>query len=125
MDKRIEQRSFAEELKRSVVSEVEIGARTINELKKAYGILGHSTILKWCRLFASKKYPTLRNIDLTRPRIKGEDEKILLLNKIKVLEMELKESQWKQATLETMIDIAERHHSIVIKKNSGQKLFTQ
>jgi hypothetical protein len=44
-----------------------------------------------------------------------------MLNQIKVLERELKEARFKQAALETLIDIAERHYSIVIKKNSGGK----
>jgi len=54
-------------------------------------------------------------------KIQVDDEKTLLRNQVMVLEKELKEARWKQATLETLIDVAERHYSIVIKKNFGRK----
>lgn len=120
MDYRTEHGYFKEEFKRMVVSELESGQRTVQEVTSTYGILGHSTLLKWCRQYGEKSYSSMRKNGDTAP-IKGDNEKVLLRNQIKVLEQELKESRWKQATLETLIDIAERHHSIVIKKNSGPK----
>ncbi len=125
MDFRTERGYFTEEFKRRVVSKVETGRCTIKELNATHRIQGHSTILKWCRLYGGKKYPMMRRTITELRGIRGDDEKVLLRNQIKVLEQELKEARWKQATLETLIDIAERHHSIVIKKNTGQERLTK
>jgi hypothetical protein len=43
----------------------------------------------------------------------------LLRKQVSVLTRDLKDARLKQATLETLIDIAERHYSISIKKNTG------
>lgn len=119
MDYRTERGYFSAEFKKSVVLEFESGKRDIHELNNLYQIRGHSTILKWCRLYGSVKYPTMRKI---KPSSTGKtEENILLTKQIYVLERELKEARLKQATLETLIDIAEEHYSIVIKKNFGGK----
>ena len=42
---------FTEAFKLHVVEEVELGRITQSDAGRKYGILGHSTILKWCRMF--------------------------------------------------------------------------
>lgn len=121
MDFRSERRYFSEDIKRSVVARLESGAITVTKLKSTYGILGNSTISRWCQQYGKKELQRMKKSDDSVLEIRGDDEKVLLRNQIKVLEDELKEARWKQATLETLIDVAERHYSIVIKKNSGQK----
>jgi len=121
MDFRTERGYFSDDFKRAVVAEIESGKRIVSEVESTYGILGHSTILKWLRKYGEKGYGTMKKSCSDGIKIHGNDENALLRNQIKVLEKELKESRWKQATLETLIDIAEHHYSIVIKKNSGRK----
>jgi transposase len=111
---------FPETLRRRVVEAIESGKTTAVEVKRRYHIHGHSTILKWCRRYGRDKYP----VTYTRSTlmITGEQKNTRILqNKIRLLERELNESRLKQATLETLIEIAEETHSITIKKNFGGK----
>ena len=112
---------YSDEFKRFVVSEIESGKRNPKDLNQAYGIQGHSTILKWCRKYGGNHYPMAKRTS-NDSAIKGkDDETALLRNQVKLLQKDLDESRLKQATLETLIDIAEKHYSIRIKKNSGAK----
>ena len=116
MEKRDYRGNFTEVFRRFFVLEVESGKKTLHDLNVGYGIQGHSTILKWCRKYGDNQYPM--KVHMTKegsPSLK-ENEALLLRNQVKVLERELRESQLKQATLETLFDIAERHYSIRIKK---------
>lgn len=115
-------RYFAENIKKSVVVELESGKRDVDELKKLYQIRGHSTILGWCRLYGKNNKTAMNKINT---KSSSSEENTLLTKQIYVLERDLKESRLKQATLETLIDIAEKHYSIVIKKNFGGKQLTK
>lgn len=121
MKELVNQRNFTEEFKRFVVSEVESGKRNIRELNFDFGIQGHSTILKWCRKYGGHQYPMIKRTPNDLPPSLKNDEASLLRNQVKLLQRELDESRLKQATLETLIDIAEKHYFIQIKKNSGGK----
>ena len=121
MDERNNRGNFTEDFKRKIVTEIELGTRSRNDVIISYGIQGHSTILKWCRQYGGNPYPIMRKTSNTIAISNKDDQVLLLQNQIKGLERELKESRLKQATLETLIDIAERHHSIIIKKNTGGK----
>ena len=112
---------FTEEFKRWAVTELETGRSASTELSKRYGIGGHSTILKWCRRYGGNQYPFMKKAKPTGVQIGKNDQVLLLQNQVKVLERDLREARLKQATVETLIDIAERHHSICIKKNTGGK----
>jgi transposase-like protein len=113
---------FSEEFRRWAVSTIEAGELSGIELCDRYGIRGHSTLLKWCRRYGGKQYPVMKTRLISASEITKEERQVLILrNQVKALESELKESRMKQATLETLIDIAERHHSISIKKNTGGK----
>lgn len=113
---------FTEEFRRWAVSAMESGEISAAELSKRYEIRGHSTLLKWCRRYGGNSYPVMKTRHKSDSAISAEERKILLLkNQVKALESELKESRFKQVTLETLISIAERHYSITIKKNTGGK----
>jgi transposase-like protein len=112
---------FNEDFKQKIVTEIENGKRSSKDISLAYGIKGHSTILKWCRQYGGNQYTIMsgpRKSGL--PKLK-DDQVLLLQNQVKVLERELREARFKQATLETVIDIAESRYSINIKKKCGGK----
>jgi transposase-like protein len=115
---------FTEEAKRAIVMAFESGKSDIKSLCAAHGITGHSTIIRWCRRYGERSYPIMERSPIEKLPIPKNEETTLLLSQIRVLERELKEARFKQATLETLIDIAERHYSIDIKKNSGGKPFS-
>ncbi len=111
---------FTEAFKRHVVVEVESGRISQSEASRRYGILGHSTILKWCRKYG--KLPSHRN---TRLRSTSMDEKeielLRLQNEIKALRQELEDVRFKNVMLETLVDVAERELQIPIRKKYGAK----
>lgn len=118
-------RFFDEETRRSVVQAVESGMMSVHDAEARYGILGHSTVLKWLRRYGGGDYPMSRKVR-GRPSTSADEQKLRLLsNQVKVLERELREARLKQAALETLIDVAEEHYSISIKKNSGGKQSTK
>ena len=121
MKERNSRYGFSENFKRKIVVEIESGKRSGRDVRIAYGIKGHSTILKWCRRYGGNQYSIMnRQNKASVPGLKNE-EVLLLQNQVKALEQELKESRLKQVILETLIDVAERHLSIDIKKNFGGK----
>jgi len=111
---------FTEAFKRHVVGEVESGRISQSEGNRRYGILGHSTILKWCRTYG--KLPLHRN---TKAGLKRMDEKeielLRLQNENKALRQELEDARFKNVVLETLVDVAERELQIPIRKKYGAK----
>jgi len=111
---------FTEAFKLHVVGEVESGRISQSEVSRRYGILGHSTILKWIR-----KYGRLLSHRNMRAGLKSMDEKeielLRLQNENKALRQELEDARFKNVVLETLVDVAERELSIPIRKKYGAK----
>jgi transposase len=104
--------AFSEAFKRQVISEVLSGRLTKEQARKQYRIKGKSAVLNWIRKF-----------DLSNPVYmpdKPSDTKELQA-KIKKLEQELEDAQFKAEAYSTMIDIAERELKISIRKKSNTK----
>ena len=107
---------FTEAFKRHVVFEVESGRISKCDASRRYGILGHSTILKWCRKYG-----------ITRPK-SGENnmpdkdfELMRQANEIKALKVELEDARFTNMVLDTLIDVAEEELHIPIRKKYGAK----
>jgi transposase-like protein len=111
---------FTEAFKHHVVREVESGRISQSEANRKYGILGHSTILKWCRKYG--KLPTRR---ITKSGLKKMDEReielLRLENENKALRQELEDARFKNVVLETLVDVAERELKVPIRKKYGAK----
>ena len=108
---------FTEAFKLHVVEEVESGRITQSDAGRKYGILGHSTILKWCRKYG--RHTSTRDTGMRMD--KKETELLLLQNEIKALKQELEEARFKNVVLETLVDVAERELAIPIRKKYGAK----
>ena len=115
---------FTEAFKRHVVGEVESWRISQPEASRRYGILGHSTILKWCRKYG--KLPSYRGM---RKGLRSMDEKekelLRVQNENKALRQELEDARLKNVALETMVDVAERELGIPIRKKYGAKRSTK
>ena len=112
--------NFTEAFKLHVVEEVESGRITQSDAGRKYGILGHSTILKWCRKYG--RHTSQRSTRNTGMRMdKKENELLLLQNEIKALKQELEDARLKNVVLETLVDVAERELAIPIRKKYGAK----
>lgn len=109
---------FTEVLKLHVVGEVESGRISQSEASRRYGILGHSTVLKWCRKYG--KLPSHREKGL-----KSMDEKdmelLRLRNENKALKQELEDARLRAVAFETLVNVAERELGIPIRKKYGAK----
>ena len=111
---------FSEGFKLHVVEEVESGRISQSEASRKYGILGHSTILKWCRKYG--RHTSQRGTRNTEMRMdKKETELLLLQNEIKALKQELEDARFKNVVWETLVDVAERELKVPIRKKYGAK----
>lgn len=61
MEIRTKDGHFSESFKLFIVEEVESGRITKAEAQRKYDILGHSTVLKWCRKYGKLSYPQFEN----------------------------------------------------------------
>ena len=110
------QRDYNMAFKLAVVSQVEKGEMTSKQAQRAYGIQGHSTVLKWLR-----KHGTLDW------KIPGQQPMALLKNeetpaqKIKRLEKELEDERLKNEVLNRMIDISDQRYGTSIRKKFSPK----
>ena len=98
---------YTEAFKRHVVWEVESGRISKSEASHRYGILGHSTILKWCRKYVRKSqmHPGKEQ----RVVMKDQDRELLYLrNENKALKHDLEDARDKNLIWETLVDVAER-----------------
>jgi transposase len=111
---------FTEAFKRHVVWEVESGRISQTEANRRYGILGHSTILEWCRKYGKLQLHRNTRAELTRMDEK-EIELLRLRNENKALKQELEDARFKTVVLETLVDVAERELGIPIRKKYGAK----
>jgi transposase-like protein len=111
---------FTEAFKVHVVGEVESGRISQTEASRRYGILGHSTILKWIC-----KYGRFSSHFNTRVGLRGMDKKeielLRLQNENKALRQELEDARFKNVVLETLVDVAERELGVPIRKKYGAK----
>ena len=109
---------YTEAFKMQVVREVENGRITKSQASERYGILGHSTVLKWCRKYGecvstkASKGPVMSEKDIEIQR---------QANEIKALKEELDAARLKNAVYDTLIDVAERELKISIRKKFGAR----
>lgn len=114
-----QQKTISKAEKRWLVREIESGRMTIGEAKERiefYSKDPDALIRLWQKQFASE-------ISFTLPLMtEKEKQKLATAHKrLKELEKQLEDAQFKNIALETMIDIAEEQLKIVIRKKSGPK----
>lgn len=106
--------SFSESFKIKVVKEVESGVITKEEARRKYGIRGKSAVLNWSRKYGRYEHPGMGG------RIRDESEELKRLRADKAaLEAELKASKLKVASLEALIEVADKVYSTDLKKKLG------
>lgn len=105
---------YSKAFQQKVVSEIESGKLTIAKARKIYDIKGGSTIHYWL-----KKYGKNHLIaKVVRVETRDEKDKIKALEQQKrQLESALAQAHLKILSLESLIDCAEEHYGVDIKKN--------
>jgi len=106
--------------KEKVVQEVSSGS-SISEVCRRYDIKGGGTVQYWIRKFGRKELLST----VIRVKMRSEEDKLKQLEaENKRLKIALADATLANDLLETLIDVADEHYQTDIKKNFGQKLFS-
>jgi transposase len=109
---------YSRAFKQKVVGEIERGEINIYQAQSVYDIKGSGTIQKWIKRFG--KNHLLRKV--VRIEMKDERDKIKQLEQeIRALKSALSEEHLKNITLESLIEVAQKHYKTDFKKNFGSK----
>jgi transposase-like protein len=110
------QRDYTLTFKLSVVDQVEKGEMTYKQAQSRYGIQGRSTVLIWLRKHGRmdwhKLSPSLRKDD----QMKDQTLPLTPDQRIKELEVQLKEANEKARLFEAMLDVIKNEYGIRIPK---------
>ena len=110
---------YSHAFKQKVVSEIESGKLTLAQARSVYDICGTYTIQTWIKKLGRNHLLG----KVVRIEMKDETDRIRNLEaEKKKLESALAQTQLKVLALEELLDVAEEHYGIDIKKNSGGKL---
>lgn len=115
------QRDYSLAFKLSVVEQVERGELSYRQAQQRYGIQGRSTVLVWCRKHGMQDWGSRSGRQRTSSGMSEKEPKALTPEqRIKELEVQLKEAKEKAALFEAVVDIMRRDYGVVVKKPSGR-----
>lgn len=123
------QRDYTMAFKLAVVEQIEKGEMSYREAQIRYGIQGRSTVLVWLRKHGQLDWHKLQAGDLRRDVMESEKQSQTPEQRIKELEMQLKESNLKAQLFESMLDIIKKEYGVTVPKkplglrSKGKKLF--
>lgn len=113
------QRDYTLAFKLAVVAQIEKGELTYKQAQERYGIQGRSTVLVWLRKhgrlgWSPQASSTAMPMDKTPQPLTPEQ-------RIKQLEVQLKDAQQKAQLFEAVIDVLRKDYGVrVVKKPSGK-----
>lgn len=126
------QRDYSLAFKLAVVGEVARGELSKKQAKHRYGIQGRSTVLVWCRQYATH-FATFQQAGRTSPgtspaveqtpeqRIKQLETQ--LREQKRLADKQLKDAQDLNLLLRTMLQVVEEDHGIPLPKKSFRRPF--
>ena len=126
------QRDYSLPFKLAVIGEVARGELSKKQAQRRYGIQGRSTVLSWCRRYASH-FVTFQATGPTSPgaapaveqtpeqRIKQLETQ--LREQKRVAAKQLKDAQDLNLLLRTMLQVVEEDHGIALPKKSFRRPF--
>lgn len=113
----LKRKSYTKLQKRTIATAIEQGRMTLKEAQKAYHIKSKRTIKDWLLRYREEKV----NIGIEIQSEMAEPKPTLPSPNTQALEKALHEAELRIIALNTMIDIAEEHLKIDIRKKSGAK----
>lgn len=111
------QRDYPLSFKLAVVAQVEKGELSYKEAQVRYGIQGRSTVLVWLRKHGCQDWRGIMSA------MKPNAPPLLLTpeQRIKELEVQLKEAQQKAALFEAVVDVLDKEYGVrIVKKPLGK-----
>ncbi len=113
------QRDYTLAFKLAVVDEVEQGALTYKEAQSKYGIQGRSTVLTWLRRHGRLDWSRLSPSSGVRSLVMDDKPTVLTPEqRIKALEVELKEAKLKAELFEAMLEVIRTEYGVQLPKKS-------
>lgn len=109
------QRKFSEDFKLKIVKEYESGKFTVYEMEKIYDI-SNQTIYNWIYKYSRYNKKSIQVVEMKDSQANKIKE---MEARIKELEQVVGQKQMNVDYLEKMIDLAEEHYDIDVKKNSN------
>lgn len=113
MDSRIKrtQRDYTLAFKLAVVDQVEKGELTYKQAQERYGIQGRSTVLVWLRKHGRQNWGLVRtSLGMTAPDRPRSPQPLTPEQRIKELEVQLKEAQEKAQLFEAVLDVLKKDY---------------
>ena len=115
------QRDYTLAFKLAVVEQVEKGELTYKEAQRRYGIQGRSTVLVWLRKHGRQDWSAAAAAKTTMGNQTSQRKPLTPEQRIKELEVQLREAQEKARLFEAVIDVLKRDYGVkVVKKPSGK-----
>ncbi|EGY64916.2 hypothetical protein HMPREF0989_01884, partial [Ralstonia sp. 5_2_56FAA] len=115
------QRDYTLAFKLAVVEQVEKGELTYKEAQRRYGIQGRSTVLVWLRKHGRQDWSASAEAKTTMENQSSQRKSLTPEQRIKELEVQLREAQEKARLFEAVIDVIQKEHGArVVKKPSGR-----
>lgn len=116
------QRDYTLAFKLSVVHQVEKGELTYKEAQARYGIQGRSTVLVWLRKLGRQHWDAVASSSrMSHPSNPAPSKPATPEQRIKALEVQLKDAQDKAQLFEAVLDVLRQDYGVrVVKKPLGK-----
>ncbi|WP_042917692.1 IS3 family transposase, partial [Ralstonia pickettii] len=102
------QRDYTLAFKLAVVEQVEKGELTYKEAQRRYGIQGRSTVLVWLRKHGRQDWSASAEAKTTMENQSSQRKSLTPEQRIKELEVQLREAQEKARLFEAVIDVIQK-----------------
>jgi transposase len=116
------QRDYTLAFKLSVVAQIEKGELTYKEAQHRYGIQGRSTVLVWLRKHGHQRWGAMASSScMSHSANSGIPKPPTPEQRIKELEVQLKDAQEKAQLFEAVLDVLKKDYGVrVVKKPLGK-----
>lgn len=115
------QRDYTLAFKLAVVEQVEKGELTYKQAQERYGIQGRSTVLVWLRKHGRQAWGAMASYGRMNDQKQSPPHVLTPEQRIKELEVQLREAREKAQLFEAVIDVLKRDYGVrVVKKPLGK-----
>jgi len=113
------QRDYTLAFKLAVVDQVEKGELTCEQANRRYGIQGRSTVLTWVRKHG-RPVEERASWALDGAPMKNDQTPLTPEQRIKQLEVQLREATQKAQFFEAVVNVLEKDYGVTVKKPVGK-----
>ena len=109
-------RKTQSDYKLALVEQIERGELTPAQAKERYGIQGSSTVMYWLRKHGGPQWRKASSLGKGPPKMSDSSKPVSPEQRIKDLELQLKEAQQKAAFFEAVVGVLKRDYGVQIGK---------